>query len=149
MPEIIIEQNQNISNYVNMLQLPYSAALNNHMINMVSGIITAEANKTVSAIYRKLTSNRDRSTGSRFLDEYKWNNEYVDYKRINHSVHTIRKNVDENTVGFLIADDSLSKKVILQRSMVLIITILTAMVKPCDHTVSSAPITRLLITHFH
>jgi hypothetical protein len=52
MPEFIIEQNHNISNYINMLQLPYSAALNNHMINMVSGIITAEGNKTVSAIYR-------------------------------------------------------------------------------------------------
>jgi len=110
MPEIIIEQNQNISNYINMLQLPYSAALNNHMINMVSGIITTEGNKTVSAIYRKLTSNRDRSTGSRFLSEYKWNNEYVDYKRISHSIHTIRKNIDENQVGFLIIDDSLSKK---------------------------------------
>lgn len=82
MPEIIIEQNQNIRNYINVLQLPYSAALNNHIINMVSGIITAEGNKTISAIYRRLTSNRDRSTGSRFLSEYKWNNEYVDYKRI-------------------------------------------------------------------
>ena len=110
MPEIIIEQNQNISNYVNMLQLPYSAALNNHIINMVSGTITAEGNKTISTIYRKLTSNRDRSTGSRFLSEYKWNNEYVDYKRISHSVHTVRKNVDEDKVGFLIVDDSLSKK---------------------------------------
>jgi hypothetical protein len=110
MPEFIIEQNHNISNYINMLQLPYSAALNNHMINMVSGIITAEGNKTVSAIYRKLTSNRDRSTGTRFLGQYKWNNEYVDYKRISHSVHTLRKNVNENAVGFLIVDDSLSKK---------------------------------------
>jgi hypothetical protein len=110
MPEIIIEQNQNISNYINMLQLPYSAALNNHIINMVSGIITAEGNKTVSSIYRKLTSNRDRSTGTRFLSEYKWNNEYVDYKRISHSVHTVRKNVNQSAVGFLIVDDSLSKK---------------------------------------
>ena len=106
MPEIIIEHNQNISNYVNILQLPYSAALNNHIINMVSGIITAEGNKTVSAIYRKHTSNRDRSTVSRFIGEYKWNNEYVDYRRNSHSVHTLRKNVDENTVGFLIVDDS-------------------------------------------
>ena len=82
MPEIIIEQNQNIRNYINVLQLPYSSSIQSHMLNMVSGIITAEGNKTISAIYRRLTSNRDRSTGSRFLSEYKWNNEYVDYKRI-------------------------------------------------------------------
>jgi hypothetical protein len=110
MPEIIIEQNQNISNYINMLQLPYSSSIQNHMLNMVSGIITAEGNKNVSAIYRKLTSNRDRSCGSRFLGEYKWNHEYVDYKRISHSLHTVKKNIDQDSVGFLIVDDSLSKK---------------------------------------
>lgn len=110
MPEIIIEQNKNISNYINVIQLPYSATLNNHIINMVSDIITIESNKNISIIYRKLTSNRDRSTGSRFLSENKWNNEYVDYKRVSHSIQTIRKNVDENNMGFLIVDDSLSKK---------------------------------------
>jgi len=31
MPEIIIEQNQNIINYINMLNSPYSKALRNHM----------------------------------------------------------------------------------------------------------------------
>jgi hypothetical protein len=72
MPEIIIEQNQNISNYINMLQLPYSSSIQNHMLNMVSGIITAECNKNVSAIYGKLSCNRDRSCGSGFLGEYKW-----------------------------------------------------------------------------
>lgn len=54
MPKII-EQNQNISNYTNMLQLPYSSSIQNHMLNMVSGIITAEGNNDISAIYRKLT----------------------------------------------------------------------------------------------
>lgn len=110
MPEIIIEQNQNISNYINMLQLPYSSSIQNHMLNMVSGIITAEGNKNVSAIYRKLTCNRDRSCGSRFLGEYKWNHEYVDHKRISHSLHAVKKNVNQDAVGFLIVDDSLSKK---------------------------------------
>ena len=110
MPEIIIEQNQNISKYINMLQLPYSSSVRNHMINMVSGIITTEGNKNVSSIYSKLTCNRDRSCGSRFLSEYNWNNEYVDHQRISHSLHTVRKNVSENAVGFLIIDDSLSKK---------------------------------------
>ncbi len=71
MPEIIIKQNQNISNYINMLQLPYSSSIQNHMLNMVSGIIIAEGNKNVSTIYKKLNCNRDRSTGSRFLGEYK------------------------------------------------------------------------------
>jgi len=110
MPEIIIEQNQNIINYINMLNLPYSESLRNHMVNMVSGIITTEGNKNVSKIYSRYTCNRDRSCGSRFLGEYKWNNEYVDYKRINHSLDVIRNSVNENTVGFLIIDDSLSKK---------------------------------------
>jgi hypothetical protein len=110
MPEIIIEQGQGIINYINMLNLPYSEALQNHMVHMVSGIITTEGNKNVSRIYSRHTCNRDRSCGSRFLGEYKWNNEYVDYKRINHSLNVVRSNVDEGTVGFLIIDDSLSKK---------------------------------------
>jgi len=80
------------------------------MLNMVSGIIIAEGNKNVSTIYRKLNCNRDRSTGSRFLGEYKWNHEYVDHKRISHSLHTAKKNVNQDDVGFLIVDDSLSKK---------------------------------------
>ncbi|MFZ5351136.1 MAG: IS701 family transposase [Bacillota bacterium] len=110
MPEIIIEQGQDIINYINILNLPYSRALRSHMSDYVSGIIATEGNKTVSAIYKKLTCNRDRSCGSRFLGEYKWNNEYVDYKRISHSLKTVQRNVDEGTVGFLIVDDSLSKK---------------------------------------
>lgn len=110
MPEIIIEQGKEIINYLNMLNLPYSEALRNHMTHFVSGIITTEGNKTVSAIYNKLTCDRDRSCGSRFLGQYNWSNEYMDYKRITHSLDTARRNVDEDTAGFLIIDDSLSKK---------------------------------------
>lgn len=112
MPEnIMIEQNQDIINYIiNMLELPVSPALRNHMVNMISGIIVTEGNKTISSIYEKLTCNRDRSTGSGFLGEYNWSNEYVDHKRITHSLKEIHKNVKEGTVGFLIVDDSLSKK---------------------------------------
>lgn len=61
MPEIIIEQNQNISNYINILQLPYSSSIRNHMFNMVSGIIIRESNKCVYAIYTKLTRTPHRS----------------------------------------------------------------------------------------
>jgi hypothetical protein len=111
MPEnIMIEQNQDIINYINMLNLPYSTAIKNHMVNMVSGIITLEGNKNVSAIYKDINCNRDRSCGSRFLGEYKWNCDYVDHKRILHSTKEIRKNVDDETVGFLIIDDTLSEK---------------------------------------
>lgn len=110
MPEIIIEQSQEIINYINMLDLPYSEALRSHMVHMVSGIISAEGNKNVSMIYSKHTYNRDRSCGSRFLGEYRWNNEYVDHKRMSHSLNIIWSNIAGETVGFLIIDDSLSKK---------------------------------------
>ncbi len=80
------------------------------MVHMISGIITTEGNKNISNVYSRLTCNRNRSSGSRFLGEYKWSNEYVDYKRINHSLKTVRENVPEGTVGFFIVDDTLSKK---------------------------------------
>lgn len=86
MPEIIIEQNKDIINYINMLDLPYSDAIKNHMVNTISGIMLTEGNKNVSALYSRVTCNRDRSTSSRFLGECKWNSEFVDYKRINHIV---------------------------------------------------------------
>ena len=35
MPEIIIEQNKDIINYINMLKLPYSEAIQNHMVGVV------------------------------------------------------------------------------------------------------------------
>lgn len=91
MPEIMIEQSQDVINYINMLNLPYSDALLNHMANFVSDIVSTEGNKNVSAIYSKLTCNRDRSCGSRFLGEYGWSNEYVDHKRISHSLETITR----------------------------------------------------------
>lgn len=110
MPEIIIEQSSDIINYVRVLNLPYSDALHNHMVNMISGVITTEGNKNVSAIYRSLSCNRDRYNGSRFLGDYKWNHEYVDHKRIDYSLSQVRKNLESGTVGFLIVDDTLSKK---------------------------------------
>lgn len=110
MPDIIIEQNKDIIKYINILNLPYSRAIRSHIAHFISGIITTEGDKNISAIYRKLTCDRDRSCGSRFLAKYKWSNEYVDYKRVNHSMNTIRGSVDEDTVGFLIIDDTLSKK---------------------------------------
>jgi len=110
MPDIIIEQSQEVINYINMLKLTISGALKNHMVHMISGIITTEGNKNISNVYSRLTCNRNRSSGSRFLGEYKWSNEYVDYKRINHSLKTVRENVPEGTVGFFIVDDTLSKK---------------------------------------
>jgi hypothetical protein len=111
MPDIIIEQGKDIIKYINVLNLPYSEALRNHIAHFVSGIITTEGNKNISAIYSRLTYDRDRSCGSRFLSKYKWSNEYMDYKRVNHSMNTIRRSVDEDTVGFLIIDDTLSKKI--------------------------------------
>ena len=61
MPEIIIEQSQEVINYINMLDLPYSEAIQNHMVLMVSGIITTEGSKNVSRIYSKHTCKRDRA----------------------------------------------------------------------------------------
>lgn len=110
MPELIIEQNKDIINYINVLKLPYNSAIQNHMVNMISGVIATEGNKTISSIYNKVTCNRDRSNGSRFLGKYNWSNDYVNHKRVQHSIKEISKNVKPETVGFLIVDDTLSKK---------------------------------------
>lgn len=37
------------------------------MVNILSGIVLTEDDKTVSEIYNKITCNRHRSTGSGFL----------------------------------------------------------------------------------
>lgn len=110
MPELMIEQDKDIVKYINNLNLPYSSAIRNHMVNMVSGIILTEGHKTLSAIYNKITCNRNRSNASRFLSEYTWNHEFVDQVRIESSLSQISKNVNSNAVGFLIVDDTLSKK---------------------------------------
>lgn len=110
MPELMIKQDKYIVKYINNLNLPYSSAIQNHMANMISGIILTEGHKTLSAIYNKITCNRNRSNASRFLSEYSWNNEYVDDVRIEMSLSAIRKNIAPKAVGFLIVDDTLSKK---------------------------------------
>ena len=80
------------------------------MVNMISGIILTEGNKNVSTIYSKITCNRHRSSGSRFLGRYNWNNEHVDEKRIDHFLGHVRGIVSESSPGFVIIDDALSKK---------------------------------------
>ena len=81
MPTTILNQNEFISNYILELNLPYSSAIKNHMANLASGIIVTEGNKTISSVYNKLTSNRHRSTGSRFLNH------------IHGTMNMLRKNV--------------------------------------------------------
>lgn len=82
----ILNQNESIINYISKLNLPYSSAIKNHIVNLTSGIIVTEGNKTISSVYNKLTSNRHRSTGSRFLSSYSWNHEYVTEERIFHAI---------------------------------------------------------------
>ncbi|EMU52602.1 IS701 family transposase [Clostridium butyricum] len=90
--------------------MPYSSEIKNHMMNLTSRIIVTEGNKTISSAYNKLTSNRHRSTGSRFRSSYSWNHEYVTEERIFHAISEISNTCEDNDVGFLIIDDTLSKK---------------------------------------
>ncbi len=106
----ILNQNEAINNYILELNLPYSSALKNHMINFVSGITVTKGSKTLSSIYRRLTCNRHRSTGSRFLSSYSWNHEYVTDERIFHAISEISNTSKDDDVGFLIIDDTLRKK---------------------------------------
>ena len=106
----ILNQNETIINYISELNLPYSSAIKNHMVNIVSGIIVTEGSKTISSVHNKITCNRDRSTGSRFLRSYSWNNEYVTQERIFHAISEISNTCEDSDVGFLIIDDTLTKK---------------------------------------
>ena len=106
----ILNQNETIINYISELNLPYSSAIKNHMVNIVSGIIVTEGSKTISSVHNKITCNRDRSTGSRFLSSYSWNHEYVTQERIFHVISEISNTCEDSDVGFLIIDDTLTKK---------------------------------------
>lgn len=106
----ILNQNETIINYISELNLPYSSAIKNHMVNIVSGIIVTEGSKTISSVHNKITCNRDRSTGSRFLSSYSWNHEYVTQERIFHAISEISNTCEDSDVGFLIIDDTLTKK---------------------------------------
>ncbi len=106
----IINQDEAINNYILELNLPYSSALKNHMVNLVSGITVTEGSKNLSSIYSKLTCNRHKSTGSRFLSSYSWNHEYVTDERIFHAISEITNTSKDDDIEFLIIDDTLSKK---------------------------------------
>lgn len=106
----ILNQNETIINYISELNLPYSSAIKNHMVNIVSGIIVTEGSKTISSVHNKITCNRDRSTGSRFLSSYSWNHEYVTQERIFHAISEISNTCEDSDVGFLVIDDTLTKK---------------------------------------
>lgn len=108
MLKTILNQNENIINYILELNLPYSSALKNHMVNLVSGITITEDSKNISSISNKLTCNIHRSTGSRFLSS--WNHEYVNKERIFHAISKFSNTSKDTDVGFLIIDDTLSKK---------------------------------------
>lgn len=80
------------------------------MVNLSYGIIATEGTKTISAAYNKFTSNRNRSIGSRFLSSYSLNHEYVMGELIFHAFSEITNTCEDNDVGFLIIEDTLSKK---------------------------------------
>lgn len=66
------------------------------MINLISGIIVTEGNKTISSAYNKFTSNRHRSTGSRFLSSYSWKNAcFMQYYRKESSKKLSKKFLDK------------------------------------------------------
>ncbi|GKX65199.1 hypothetical protein rsdtw13_04570 [Clostridium sp. TW13] len=106
----ILNHNEAINNYILELNLPYYSTLKNPMINLVSGITITEGSKNLSLIYSKLTCNRDSSTGSRLLSSHSWNHEYVTDERIFHAISEISNTWKDDDVGFLIIDDTLSKK---------------------------------------
>jgi hypothetical protein len=50
----ILNQNNAIENYILELNLPYSSALKNHMVNLISVITVTEVSKNLSSIYPSL-----------------------------------------------------------------------------------------------
>lgn len=44
----ILNQSEFISNYILVLNLPYSSAIKNPMVDLMSGIIIIKVNKTIS-----------------------------------------------------------------------------------------------------
>lgn len=108
MPDKIIPQNLNIANYLNDLNLPLRKPHFNHIKHLTSGIINCNGSKNISNLSKTEFNYRHQSSISRFLNKSKWLDKLVNSSRIKKSIEFTSKKANNDNIGFLTIDDTLT-----------------------------------------
>ncbi|WP_427340426.1 hypothetical protein [Caloranaerobacter sp. DY30410] len=83
----------------------------NHLCSIVNGLINIKGNKTISKIAEGILSAKDKSSIYKFLSRSKWDDSLLNRNRINYLNHyIIKNNVSNNSVGFLVIDNTVNVK---------------------------------------
>lgn len=106
----ILNTNAELYNYLDDVNYGMSKPQFNHLSSIVNGLINIKGNKTISSIAEGILSAKDRSSIYKFLSRSKWDDSLLNTNRINYLNYYIKNNVPDNSVGFLVIDDTVNVK---------------------------------------
>jgi SRSO17 transposase len=106
----ILNINAELYNYLNDVNYGMSKPQFNHLSSIINGLINIKGNKTISKIAEGIVSAKDKSSIYKFLSCSKWDDSLLNRNRINYINYFIRNNISDNSVGFLVIDDTVNVK---------------------------------------
>jgi SRSO17 transposase len=106
----ILNTNTELYNYLNDVNYGMSKPQFNHLSSIINGLINIKGNKTISKIAKGILSAKVKSSIYKFLSRSKWDDSLLDSNHINYLNYYIKNNVSDNSVGFLIIDDTVNNK---------------------------------------
>ncbi|WIF95715.1 transposase [Caminicella sporogenes] len=106
----ILNLNTELYNYLNDVNYGISKPQFNHLSSIINGLINIKDNKTISKIAEDIVSAKDKSSIYKFLSRSKWDDSLLNRNRINYINYFIRNNIVDNSVGFLVIDDTVNVK---------------------------------------
>jgi len=110
MPTNILSDKNEINKFLNHISLPVNQIHFNHILNFIIGFINCKSEKNLSNICKETNNYRHQSSLSRFLNNAPLLDELVNDTRIKNAIDFTLSKASENETGFLIIDDTLSKK---------------------------------------
>ena len=107
----IVKHSQELIKYISELNLNFSKPQRNHLLNLISGLITLEGKKNISNLNRNFFNTKNRSNLSRFLTSSPWDESEFVKKRMKLSSDVLVENsFSSNEPIFLSIDDTLIPK---------------------------------------
>lgn len=97
-------------NYLNDVNYGMSKPQFNQLSSIINGLINIKGNKTISKIAEGIVSAKDKSSIYKFLSRSKWDDSLLNRNRINYINYFIKNNISNNSVGFLVIDDTVNVK---------------------------------------
>ncbi|MDK2800131.1 MAG: hypothetical protein PWP27_1949 [Clostridiales bacterium] len=117
MPTTIVDYNEEIINFFENVNYEMSKPQFNHLATMIEGTINIDGKISISKIAENILKAKDTSCIYRFFSKSPWNDELLNHNRLDYLQYHLEHQLQPNTVGFLVIDDTVNLKDIRTQSM--------------------------------